>query len=265
MRPEEKVSEFYNASGWSIDDLGNTLDANKWEDLRPCSQKYLSDCRRRLRVYLKGSGHLFLDVGSGPIQYPEYLDYSKNYHERHCIDLSEGALTIAQCRADNIKVIHGSFLSLEIPHDAYDCCIAQHLLYHIDKSEQEIVVRKLLRVTKPGGTIAIVYGNPNSPLELPYKLYRIFKRLFRVRTNHDLYHFAFPLKWWRQFEDAADVEIHLWRTFNAFYLRKLIPNNRIGIYILKMLFKIENTLPSKISILLGQYPVIILKKNNCKK
>jgi SAM-dependent methyltransferase len=260
MGPEEKASEFYNSSGWCLDDLGNTLDANKWEDLRPCSQKYLSDCRKRLGTYLEGSGHLFLDFGSGPIQYPEYLDYSKNYNERHCIDLSENALNIAKGKAANIKVIHGSFLSLELPKDSYDCCIAQHVLYHIDKNEQANVVRKLLEVTKPGGTIAIVYGNPNSPLELPYKLYRIFKRLFKIETNHDLYHFVFSMKWWRQFEDSADVKICLWRTLNSFYLKKLIPDNRMGIFILDKLFKIESTIPSQISTLFGQYPVIILKK-----
>ncbi|MDB2397522.1 class I SAM-dependent methyltransferase [Planktomarina temperata] len=262
MKAEEKASEFYNSSGWSVDDLGNTFDANKWEDLRLCSQKYLSDCRKRLGTHLERSGNLFLDFGSGPIQYPEYLDYSENYHERHCIDLSKSALQIAEGRANNIRVMHGSFLSLEIPQNSYDCCIAQHVLYHIDKSEQATVVRKLLDITKPGGTIAIVYGNPNSPLEAPYRLYRIFKRLFKIETHHELYHFAFSLKWWRQFEDSADIKIHIWRTLNAFYLRRLIPNNRIGILILDILFKIEGIIPNRILTFLGQYPVIILKKNN---
>ena len=110
MKAEEKASKFYNSDGWSHDDDGNTLDANKWEDLRDCSKNYIADCRKRLNNYIPESGELFFDLGSGPIQYPEYLEYSSNFKERHCLDLSQSALEIAKSKGDNIKIFHGSFL-----------------------------------------------------------------------------------------------------------------------------------------------------------
>lgn len=110
MKSEEKASQFYNSNGWSHDDKGNTLDANKWEDLRDCSKEYLANCRSRVNKYIPKSGDLFFDLGSGPIQYPEYLEHSSNFKERHCLDLSKDALDIAKSKAKNIKIFHGSFL-----------------------------------------------------------------------------------------------------------------------------------------------------------
>ena len=52
MKAEDKASKFYNSSGWSHDEDGNTLDANKWEDLRDCSIDYIAKCRRRLKKYI---------------------------------------------------------------------------------------------------------------------------------------------------------------------------------------------------------------------
>ena len=34
------------------------------------------------------AGDLFLDAGSGPVQYPEYLTYSEGYRYRVCADIS---------------------------------------------------------------------------------------------------------------------------------------------------------------------------------
>ena len=262
MKAEDKVSKFYNSEGWEHDQSGNTVDANKWEDLRECSKSYLHKVRKRFGQYLPRSGNLFLDLGSGPIQYPEYLVYSENFNERHCIDLSNNALKIAKFKAPNIKTYCGSFFDISLPLNTYDCSIAQHVLYHMDKNIQKDAIQKLIDITKPGGTIAIVYGNPNSPFEWPYKFYRTIKKFFGIRTNHDLYHFAYPLSWWKQFDKQADIQIYPWRTLNAFYLKKFIPNNICGTYCLNILFKIENLLPKFIIKRIAQYPTIILKKHD---
>tara|TARA_B100000963_G_C22531870_1_gene627985 strand:+ start:299 stop:1084 length:786 start_codon:yes stop_codon:yes gene_type:complete len=261
MKAEEKASKFYNSDGWSHDDDGNTLDANKWEDLRDCSKNYIADCRKRLNNYIPESGELFFDLGSGPIQYPEYLEYSSNFKERHCLDLSQSALEIAKSKGDNIKIFHGSFFEIPIEENKYDCSISQHVIYHMAKEDQLAAINKLLDITKSGGKIVIVYGNPNSILELPYKIYRLIKRLFNLKTEHDLYHFVYPLRWWRQFNDRSKVEIYPWRTFNAFYLRNIIPNNSFGRYLLKIIFKLENILPKFLILAIAQYPTIVLTKD----
>ena len=78
MKPEEKVSSFYNSTGWEHDEEGNTLDANKWEDLRVVSNEYLVRCRKRLNRYIPKNGELFVDLGSGPIQYFVLILFSIN-------------------------------------------------------------------------------------------------------------------------------------------------------------------------------------------
>ena len=254
---DNKVTKFYNSIGWKQDENGDTVDAQKWEDLRKCSQKYLQDVRKRLGSRLPRAGKFFFDLGSGPIQYPEYLLYSKNFDERHCVDSSESALKIAKTKASNIKTFWGNFFDIPFPSNTYDCLIAQHVLYHIDKNRQYEAVQKMIDITKPGGTIAIIYGNPNSPLEWPYKFYRTVKICFGIKTEYDLYHFTYPLHWWRQFEKKTIVNMYPWRTFNAFYMKKLVPNSALGSYFLKILFKLENSLPNFLSVKIAQYPVII--------
>ena len=38
--------------------------------------------------FLPEKGKDILDFASGPIQYKEYLTYSKNFKKRHCVDFS---------------------------------------------------------------------------------------------------------------------------------------------------------------------------------
>lgn len=257
---EKKVSQFYNSVGWVANEDGDTLDAEKWEDLRDCSDEYIRKCRKRLNKYIPKSGELFFDLGSGPIQYPEYLEYSKNYKERHCMDLSSDALEIAKKKANNIKTFNGSFFDTDVEPNKYDCCISQHVIYHMDKEDQALAINKLLEITKKGGKVIIVYGNPNSLLEIPYKIYRLIKKIFKLKTEHDLYHFVYPLKWWHQFEDKSNVELYLWRTFNSFYLKKIFPNNFIGKKLLQIIYKLEDVLPKFITLAIAQYPTIVLTK-----
>ena len=41
---------------------------------------------KNTKIYSKKGNH-FLDFASGPLQYPEYIKYSKNFKIRHCVDL----------------------------------------------------------------------------------------------------------------------------------------------------------------------------------
>ena len=259
-KPEQLASEFYNSEGWETNLEGNTLDADKWEDLRDCSEIYLSRCRKRLNRHIPKSGELFMDLGSGPIQYDEYLQYSKNFQKRHCVDLSENALKVAKKRAENVETFCGSFFDLDFEEAPYDCVISQHVIYHMHKEDQSKAIDKIINITKKKGKIVIVYGNPNSLFEIPYKIFRIIKRILRFETKHDLYHHTFPLNWWYQFSDKADVEIYPWRTFNAFYLKKLIPDNFIGKTVLRGFYAFEENLPRFLTTRIAQYPTIVLTK-----
>ena len=89
------VFKFYNEGGWTKSKK-NTKDAILFEDLRPAAQKYVSHCRNKINKFIPKKGHHMLDFASGPIQYKEYLKYSKNFKYRHCVDFSRKAIDNAK-------------------------------------------------------------------------------------------------------------------------------------------------------------------------
>ncbi len=80
----KSVQDFYDQVGWQKEDGGLFVDALKFEDVRPVSKDYIHKCHLRVNRHLKPSGKYFLDVASGPIQYPEYLSYSTDFDVRIC-------------------------------------------------------------------------------------------------------------------------------------------------------------------------------------
>lgn len=266
-KAEGVVSHFYDTVGWETKE-GITEDARRWEDLRSHSSEYVSKCRLRVLRHIPASGLNILDMASGPIQYDEYLEYSKNFDKRHCVDLSEKALERAKRRIGAHGVfLHGSFLDLPFENDFFDCAVSLHTIYHIDKDQQEEAVRKLVRVTKPGKPVIIVYSNPQTILaSLPVRALRWAKRrLTRATRKSDgetgpsLYMHAQPIGWWTRFSDIAIVNILPWRSLGSDDQRSLIPDNRIGEMMLRLLFHLEDTFPGFFVRHL-QYPMIILVK-----
>lgn len=94
---KQSVREFYDRVGWQF--IGETLYQNaQYEDLRPVSQEYLHRCHMRVKRHLAHEGTYYLDAGSGPVQYPEYLLYSEGYRARVCMDISIVGLKEARAR-----------------------------------------------------------------------------------------------------------------------------------------------------------------------
>jgi len=260
---EKTVFDYYKNKGWETDgEL--TEDAIKAEDLRKNSQEYVSNCRMRVFKHIPKSGRYILDMASGPVQYPEYLEFSKNFEKRYCVDFSEKALEGAKEKlGDRGEYLCGNFFDLEIEDNFFDCSISLHTIYHIDKDKQAEAVRKLIKVTKPGKPIIIVYSNPNTFTSLitPWKLIRIIKSLIVKRTRQSIYFFAHPNKWWHQFSDQAEVKLYPWRSFSSLYQKILIPDNSIGKSLLKKLYVWEEKYP-KFFVNNFQYPMIVLTKKD---
>jgi len=268
---EAKVSQFYNTLGWETED-GHTEDARRWEDLRAHAQDYVSKCRRRVLEHIPASGTNLLDMASGPIQYPEYLEYSRNFEKRYCVDLSAQALESARKKVgDHGVFLPGSFFDIPLDDDFFDCAISLHTIYHIDKDRQEEAVRKLLRVTKPGQPVIIVYSNPHTFIvalksSLPVRLLRRRRRHPNQHKDNAgkaddgvLYFHAHPIDWWNRFNDVASVKIVPWRSFRSEHQKRLVPNNRIGHEMFAMLFALEQRFPN-FFVKHFQYPMIILTK-----
>lgn len=272
---EFRVGKFYNSGGWSSNDEGFTSDAELYEDLRPCARTYISKCRLRIKKFIPENGKYMLDMASGPLQYPEYLEYSKNYLKRYCVDLSFDALETAKSKiGDHGEYLCGSFFDISLLDDYFDCCISLHTIYHMHKSKQEIAVRKLLNVAKPNTPVIIVYSNPFSLERFLYSPYSLAKRIISLvssriamgrRSKHssvhsnDLYFYCHSIDWWRRFSDQSQVDIYTWRLFSSSFQKMFVPDNKIGSFVFKLLFFLE----SKFSSLLARlscYPLIVLTK-----
>jgi len=260
---EERVSKFYNTVGWEQD--GEiTEDAKRFEDLRECAREYVSKCRLRVLRYIPENGENILDMASGPIQYKEYVEYSKHFSKRYCVDLSSEALKNAKKKiADHGVYLHGSFFTIPFDENFFDCSISLHTIYHMDKDEQNEAVRKLLYVTKPGKPVIIVYVNPDTLIKKIIKLKHFLKRTKKNEDSMDpssLYFHPHPIKWWNQFNDTATVNIVPWRSLGTDIMKKLIPDNKTGKKLLEILFNLEERY-SKLFVKYFEYPMIILTKN----
>ena len=263
---EVRVSKFYNEVGWETErDI--TEDARIFEDLREYAKEYVSRCRLRVLRYISDNGENILDLGSGPIQYKEYLEYSKNFKKRYCIDLVSKALDDAKKKiGDHGVFLCGSLFDIHLEKDFFDCAISLHVIYHIDKDKQEEAVRKLIDVTKPGKPVIIVYTNPKTLigyLILPFRVLRRMKKFLRIAWREeekpDLYFYAHPINWWNRFSDIADVKIMPWRSFASNHQKRLIPNNKLGKTMFDILFNMEDIFPN-FFVKYFQYPMIILMK-----
>ena len=266
---EERVSKFYNTVGWKIEG-GITEDARRWEDLREHAKEYVGKCRLRVLRHIPENGVNILDMASGPIQYKEYLEYSKNFKKRYCVDLSSEALKHARMKiGDHGVFLHGSFFDISLEENFFDCAVSLHTIYHIDKDKQEEAVRKLIYVTKPGKPVIIVYSNPNaivSFLRLPYRLLRRARSLLekpekkgKQEEDLSLYFHAHPIEWWNRFSDIASVKILPWRSFSSYIQKRLIPDNKIGGKMFDILFNLEDRFPD-FFVKYFQFPMIILTK-----
>jgi ubiquinone/menaquinone biosynthesis C-methylase UbiE len=256
---EDRVLEFYSKGGWK-EEYGITEDARRFEDLRDCARDYVSRCRLRVMRHIPATGDKILDMASGPIQFPEYLEFSRGFAKRYCVDLSSQALESAEKKLGEHGVyMCGSFFDLELAPDMFDCAISLHTIYHIDRDLQEQAVRKLIAVCKPGAPLVIVYSNPDALLRRLGRMLRKLRAGDRISSDSGLYFSPHPLAWWNRFSDQADVHIYPWRSFDSANQKRLIPDNRFGRLIFSLLFAAESSFP-RFFVKYFQYPMIVLTK-----
>ena len=267
---EQILSKYYNNDGWDTFD-GVTEDARRWEDLRICAVEYLTKCRLRVLDHIPEFGENILDMASGPIQYPEYLAYSSKFKKRYCVDLSKKALDAAKKKiGDHGEYFHGNFLKLEFPKNFFDCVISLHTIYHIDQSQQEEAVHKMLELVKPNKPVIIVYSNPYSleniifnPIKYFIKLTFYFKnKILNKKIKKNQFYFKpFNLLWWYRFKKKGKITLKTWRSFSVRTQKIFFPNNIFGKLLFKFLYFFEERLPI-LSLLLATYPMIIIEKRN---
>jgi SAM-dependent methyltransferase len=289
---KKSVREFYDQVGWQT--IGDTLYQNAlYEDLRPVSRDYLHRCHMRLKRHLAQEGTYYLDAGSGPVQYPEYLTYSEGYQARVCMDISIVALREARKRVGE----HGLYVVADIAHlpfksDVFDGISALHTIHHVPMTEKQLAFDALYRVLKPGRSMVVVDGWTNAPLMTRLAGFmNIIKHLKAWRKGTDRENepkltqssilgqdslpdvqakkSSSPAGTFVEKFDADGLiemltgrmpfEIMVWRSVSVAFLRSVIYPEWGGRFWLKVIFWLEERFPRLLG-RIGQYPLIVINK-----
>lgn len=281
---KQKVRKFYDAIGWSKESSGYYQNA-RYEDLRPVSAEYIHKCHLRITPYFAKGGKFLLDVGCGPIQYPEYLTYSEHYERRVCADISITALREARNRIGE----KGFFVvcdaaNLPFKKECMDGMVSLHTFHHLDLGEQKKAWQETWRVLKENTTAVVVNGWTESKMmkdwqsivEAAEKIGHFIARLRgkesaqktgsadKTKTK-DTGTFVRKMdaEWIRsELADLGDgnvsIKIRCWRSVSVRWLRALI-HPPYGKAALRRLFDKEEA-NSEYYGEYGQYPMIILNK-----
>lgn len=269
---KDRVFRYYNEIHYEkMEDASVYADSRKFLDYRPVARAYQERALGRVKEHLPEQGQYLLDVASGPIGLAPYLELSRGFAKRICVDLSINALRQAQ---QNLGANRGIFICgdiTQLPLQDSVCCavMCQHTLYHVPKDEQARAIAEMYRVLASGGPLAIVYNwfyhswLMNLAL-LPWQLYRIMRHLAgkvysRLRPQRArLYFFPHSPGWFRRLGYGDQLTFHVWRTLNTQFLRWYVHGSG-GARFLAWVQRQEERYP-RILGLWGDYPLIVIKK-----
>ena len=280
---KQQVRDFYDQVGWQEVSAGLYQNAH-YEDLRPVSREYIHRCHLRLKSHLQPVGRYLLDAGSGPIQYPEYLEYSKGYRYRLCADISSVALQEARKRiGDHGLFVVADIANLPFKREVFEGIVSLHTIHHLPENEHLRAYQELYRVLAPGCNAAVVNGWPSSRLMNAFEPLMRFSRRLRsaagrvlgkrsergkpkkARTrDEEIPKGTFTNRHdydWVVTEVGAHmpVEVRVWRSVSVRFLRTLVHPWLGGRYWLRLLYRLEERSPLWFG-KNGQYPLIIIKR-----
>ena len=172
----ESTAHFYDHYGWVDQGAGGSGEDQLFRRFRPAYAEYTArSADRTLALLAEGCGSLLI-VGCGDM--PEsHVRIAAGFDQVTCMDISAAALGIAERKLGTAASYRReSIVKTALPDSLFDAALCAHVIYHIDKDEQEAAVRQLLRVTRSGGRVVIVYFNPRSPFAVPGAVMREVKR-----------------------------------------------------------------------------------------
>ncbi len=275
---KQQVSDFYDQVGWQKIQ-GDIYQNATYEDLRPVSQAYIARCHLRVNRHLQSNGKFLLDAGSGPVQYPAYLTYSKGYQFRVCLDISIVALKEAR---EQLKK-HGLYVVADVAHlpfkkDVFDGIVSLHTLHHLPINDQVKSYHELYRVLAPDRQAVVVNGwGITSLMNRTFWLVKLAERLNKKKTvvkadamkkeiptsqlqKRGTYIEKTSAEWLKkQLGGKIPFKIFVWRSVNVRFLRALIHPRLGGKFLLNILYKLEERHPTYFGEN-GQYPMIVLRK-----
>jgi len=252
MQVKQQVRQFYDQVGWQ--EVGDGIYQNaRFEDLRPVSREYIHNCHLRVGRHLSPEGKYFLDAGSGPIQYPEYLEYS------------------------NVFVV-ADVANLPFADQAFDGVVSLHTIHHLPSSEHRRAFLELFRVLAESRNAVVVNGWESSSISnifvAPIKWGRRTRRRITRRLGKGSGEKAAPrnsavstfvnkhnANWLNEeVGKLMELDILVWRSVGVRFLKAYIHPQLGGGWLLRQLYWLEERYPHYMGEH-GLYPLIILKKS----
>jgi SAM-dependent methyltransferase len=258
---ERAVRDFYDTYGWSKggeDEL--------YRQFRPPYWPYHEQTVARTLGCFAGRKGSLLFVGGGDLP-RSHVALASNFASVACIDISEVALNITQKKLPQAERVLGSICSAPLASDTYDAVFCAHVIYHIDRNEQERAVREIIRVAKPVGRIVIIYNNPHSPLRFAAGAARQLRRRFAPSSPElkrsggpaPLYFSPYPLSWWSRFKDTCSLTMLPWDIIGSGDEKTLIRTDGLARAFYRAASWAESHVPSA-CVYFWQYPIVILDK-----
>jgi uncharacterized protein YbaR (Trm112 family) len=270
------VQTFYDEFGWVKNNAGFYNDTSEFTDVRPTSQKYWSACNSRITAQLR-SGTYLLDAASGAIPSVSYLEFSKNYKFRVCLDFSIRALREAQRKLGECGLcVLGDLTNLPFASGSIDDAISLHTLYHVPAADQATAVAELVRVVRPGGRVVIVSEWDKSPLmDWIARTHNALGRVKRAMlgrkravtsaasshaTRPPLYYSPTSYGWFAEnVRDRYHAELRLWSSTGTDFHKRYFSDTKVGRFMARFLLNIEGAL-EPLAARLGEYPMFVISK-----
>lgn len=263
---KERVQKYYDQHGWRSLETGSLVDVDIFIDHRDVSQVYQARERERDRRLLPEKGRYLLDAASGALP---YTNYSEKWDYHVCLDFS--IIGLQEARKRSGLGPRGLYVVADMCHipfksGSFEGILSAHTLYHIPEEGQVEACAELVRVLPSEGTMLIYYSNINS---LSFRVKRLLERLTgRPVVLHRPYEvpklFSNPLP--RKRLEAiirnggGNPESRCHSFMSQYMLQSLIPNNRLGHLMLRLVYWFETNFGNLIMDL-GHYFSIVVRKN----
>lgn len=272
---EKIVRDYYDKFGWVRTDGASGEDLLFRQYSAPYYHYHHGTIDRTVACFSDLRGKLLI-AGGGDL--PEsHIKIANKFTDVLCLDISQPALDIAKEKMEyKAEYVLGSILDIPLPNNYFDAAFCAHVIYHIDIELQEKAINELIRVTKHGGRIVIIYGNPHSLIgriiatkhKLPFlwKLRRSStsssnKSTVAISNRPPLYFALHQLHWWRRFEPKCQVSFMPWDVMGNNQERELLWNDPMAALVYRMCSWFESKFPS-LAVKWWQYAIIILEKRS---
>lgn len=278
---EKVVRDFYDRFGWVEEESGATGEDVLFRRFSPAYYPYHEAVNARTMECFSGLSGKLLMAGGGDL--PEtHIEIARRFSTTTFLDISSKALEIARSKfKQEAEFVNESLLNIPLPEDHFDAAYCAHVIYHIDKDLQEKAVREMIRVTRPGGRIVIIYRNPAS---LPQRIGHVRRKLSRMlgirrlsnmlkQRKHEtpgskqerprLYFYAHPLDWWNRFQNECDVRLIPWDVMTNTEDSELLMNGALARIGYRFCGWLERKHPNK-AVQWWSYPVAVMTKKQAR-